>query len=292
MTGTAALLGCVAAAVASLNHESASTAVVALVSSATPTPSRSAETQEATAPAVDLDDLLASEFAHLSPTGDARVSVAVMDVESGERGVIGRGHYDTASIVKVDILATLLLQARDEGRELTSLERTQAANMIQNSDNVATDGLWDAIGGASGLDAANERFGLTATSAGQDGYWGLTQTTPEDQLVLLDAVFGTDSILSQADGDYIEDLMEHVAAGQDWGVSVADASAALKNGWLPRTATGLWDINSIGRVKVGGRDCLIAVLSDGNLTQADGIELVESAAQAAASVIHSATSTP
>ncbi|MEV6957410.1 serine hydrolase [Streptomyces sp. NPDC051183] len=237
-----------------------------------------------------MDDLLAAELSRSAPTRDLRISVAVMDLESGERGVFGRGKYDTASIVKVDILATLLLQARDGGRTLTSRERTRAANMIQNSDNAATDVLWDAIGGAAGLDAANERIGLTATSAGQDGRWGLTQTTAEDQLVLLDAIFGTESVLLPADREFIESLMERVAVGQDWGVSVADSSAALKNGWLPRTATGLWDINSIGRAQVDGRDCVIAVLSDGSRTQADGIALVETAARAAAAAIGSTAS--
>ncbi|WP_328885428.1 hypothetical protein [Streptomyces sp. NBC_00316] len=56
---------------------------------------------------------------------------------------------------------------------------------------------------------------------------------------------------------------------------------ALKNGWLPRTATGLWDINSIGRVSSGGRTYYVAVLSDGNRTRAAGIETVEDAARAA-----------
>ncbi|MGP3685773.1 serine hydrolase [Streptomyces sp. IBSNAI002] len=288
MTGTAALLGCVVAGAASLRHESLGTAAVAALSSPAPTPGRSAEAEAAAAPqaeVVDLDDLLAAELAHVALTGDARISVAVLDVESGDSAVFDGGHYDTASIVKVDILATLLLQARDAGRALTSRERTQATNMIVNSDNTATNALWDTIGGAPGLDAANERLGLTATSAGQNGNWGLTQTTAEDQLTLLNAILGQESLLAKADRDFIEELMENVAAGQDWGVSAVDSSAALKNGWLPRTATGLWDINSIGRVQVDGRDCVIAVLSDGNLTQADGIALVEAATQAAASVI-------
>jgi hypothetical protein len=55
------------------------------------------------------------------------------------------------------------------------------------------------------------------------------------------------------------------------GVSAAGTQAALKNGWLPRTATGLWDINSIGRVRIEDRDCLIVVLSDGNRSQAERI---------------------
>ncbi|MCP3758918.1 serine hydrolase [Streptomyces sp. TBY4] len=286
VTGTAALLGCIVAGAANLRHGSVGTAAVAAVSSSEP--GLSPETEAAASPEADLDALLAGELARVAPDGDVQLSVAVMDLESGDRAVFESGRYDTASIVKVDILAALLLQAQDAGRALTSRERTQATSMIRSSDNTATNALWDTIGGAPGLDSANERLGLTATSAGHNGNWGLTQTTAEDQLILLDSIFGLESPLSQADRDFIEDLMESVAPDQDWGVSVADSSAALKNGWLPRTATGLWDINSIGRVDIEGRDCLIAVLSDGNLTQADGIALVEDATQAAVSVISTA----
>jgi hypothetical protein len=67
-------------------------------------------------------------------------------------------------------------------------------------------------------------------------------------------------------------------------VSAAGSSFALKNGWLPRSATGLWVINSIGRVTSGGHSYLVAALSQGNTTQAAGISLVEAVAKAAVSV--------
>lgn len=68
--------------------------------------------------------------------------------------------------------------------------------------------------------------------------------------------------------------------------AAADGSSwALKNGWLPRSATGLWDINSIGRVTASdGDEYLVVVLSNGNATKEKGISLVESAAEAAVSV--------
>ncbi|MFC5852414.1 hypothetical protein ACFPZI_11450 [Streptomyces chlorus] len=58
---------------------------------------------------------------------------------------------------------------------------------------------------------------------------------------------------------------------------------AVKNGWVPRDATGLWVVNSIGRVTLGGRDLLVAALSDGNPTMARGVALVETAARAVVS---------
>lgn len=69
------------------------------------------------------------------------------------------------------------------------------------------------------------------------------------------------------------------------GVSAAGGGWALKNGWMPRTTTGLWDINSIGRVRTGGRTCLVAVLSAGHPTKESGIALVEAVARAAVGVV-------
>ncbi|WP_431960493.1 hypothetical protein [Actinacidiphila sp. bgisy160] len=48
-----------------------------------------------------------------------------------------------------------------------------------------------------------------------------------------------------------------------------------------RSTTGLWDINSVGRVRAGGRTYPVAVVSRGSTTQAAGITLVERAGRAA-----------
>jgi len=237
-------------------------------------------------PAVDHDALLAKALKSVAVAGKAKVSVAVLDLDSGDSATYGSGAFDTASIVKVDILATLLLQAQDAGRHLTATEKSYATTMIENSDNTAASALWDTIGEADGLDAANKRLGLTGTEGGDGALWGLTQTTAADQLTLLQQVFGDDSKLSKASRAYIQELMGQIEADQHWGVSAAgDGSKwALKNGWLARSATGLWDINSIGRVTVDGHTYLVAALSKGNSTQAKGISLVEAAAKAAVSV--------
>ncbi|GAA3781477.1 serine hydrolase [Streptomyces phyllanthi] len=269
------------------------TAVSSSASSSSLSASASASAEEAVeeaslepvaAPEADYDALLSAALEDLAVEDGADVSVAVMDVESGESAVYGKARFDTASIVKVDILAALLLQAQDADRRLTAQERSYATAMIENSDNASATTLWKAIGGAAGLDAANERFGLTDTEGGDGLLWGLTQTTAADQLTLLRQVFGDDSELSGASRTYVRELMGRIAVGQDWGVSAAGSESALKNGWLPRSTTGLWDINSIGRVTVDGHDYLVAALSNGNTTKAKGVSLVEAAARAAVSV--------
>nr|WP_070021982.1 serine hydrolase [Streptomyces sp. F-1] len=213
--------------------------------------------------------------------GDNEMSVAVQDTASGKWAAFGDDSFDTASIVKVDILATLLLQAQDAGRTLTAQERVYAAKMIENSDNDSTSALWTEIGSAEGLDAANRRLGLTETQGGDGTVWGVTQTTAQDQVRLLQNVFGDTSPLSSASRAYIRDLMSHVAVDQAWGVSAAadgDSPTALKNGWLQRSQTHTWDVNSIGRIEKDGRVYLLAVLLNGCSTEEVGIRLVEQAA--------------
>ncbi|MEU9478450.1 serine hydrolase [Streptomyces sp. NPDC048191] len=243
------------------------------------------EETSVTEPAVDRDALLGEAMRAVNVPSGARVSAAVLAVDSGVSAAHGDAAFDTASIVKVDILATLLLQAQDAGRQLTAAEKAYATKMIENSDNTSATELWHTIGRADGLDAANRRFGLTSTSGGDGELWGLTQTTAADQLALLRQVFGQESKLSATSRTYVQGLMTSVEADQRWGVSAAAEgdSSALKNGWLARSTTGLWDVNSIGRVTVHGTDYLVAVLSKGTRTRAEGIALVEAAAKAAVS---------
>ncbi|MEY9989136.1 beta-lactamase class A [Streptomyces sp. V4I8] len=230
------------------------------------------------------------------PGGDTRLAVAVLDLDSADQEIASYGRpdatFETASIIKVGILATLLLQAQDEGRELTDAERRYADEMIRTSDNEATDVLWRAIGRAEGLAAANERLGLSSTQGGPGIRWGLTRTTATDQVKLLRAVFARGPVasahspegLNQESRAYIQDLMGSIAEGQDWGVSAAGSPGsrwALKNGWLQRSTTDLWIINSVGHVTVHGRGYLVSVLSGGNASMEGGISLVERAARAA-----------
>ncbi|MDN3288364.1 serine hydrolase [Streptomyces thermocarboxydus] len=206
-------------------------------------------------------------------TDGPRVSAAALDLASGETYVSGEGVFVTASVVKVDILAALLLTARDADRALTASERAHAEAMIVRSDNDAATALWQVVGRAAGLDAANARLGLGHTAA--DARWGLTRTTAADRVRLLRRMVTPDGMA------YARELMERVVPEQAWGVpALADPGTrwAVKNGWLPRDATGLWVVNSTGCVTVGGRVYAVAVLSDGHASMTEGVARVERAA--------------
>lgn len=215
-------------------------------------------------------------------------SVAVEDLTTGAYASYGGATtYDTASIVKVDILATLLYQAQggDDG-SLGDEDRELATAMITESDNDAASALFDEIGGAAGLDTANHVFGLRDTTADADDRWGLTRTSAADQVRLLRQVFTSSSVLTARSRDYIQDLMRRVDQAQRWGVPAAGdpgTTSGVKNGWLPNP--GLWVINSIGQVTRDGHILLIAVLSDDNATESGGISLVENLARKSAAAV-------
>ena len=215
-----------------------------------------------------------------------RMSVAVTDLGTGVTAAYGspEDSYVTASIVKVDILATLLLQR--EG-QLTKSQRVAAQRMIQASDNGAATTLWRQIGKAEGLREANLRFGLTSTVGGKGGRWGTTTTTAADQLQLLRTVFAEDSPLNASSRAYLQSLMGSVVPDQDWGVSAADTRPGedfyVKNGWLPRSKG--WVVNSIGSVEYQGHTLLMVSLSDGRPARDIGVTVSEGAALDAAGAV-------
>lgn len=231
---------------------------------------------------------LAGAVSGLVSADDGHVSVAVEDLGSGTTaGYNVSDDYVTASIVKLDILETLLYDDQQKGTSPTSSQRSLITSMIEQSDNDAALDLYDEEGRSPAVTAANKVFGLTDTTVDADAF-GDTTTTVNDQLVLLRQAFTGDSSLTSANRDYIQDLMSKVESDQRWGVSAAaddSGSSAtdymLKNGWLPRSATDLWEINSIGEVEHDGHEYLVAVLSADNETMDDGVDTVEKVAKAA-----------
>lgn len=235
-----------------------------------------------------LDADLAAAVGGLAPDG-AGVSVAVLDTATGEGGSYGgESDYDTASVVRVDILAALLLRAQDARRGLTAQESGYATAMVARDDGGATTALWHGIGGAAGLDAANARFGLTATRSAAGGLWQLTRTTAADQLALLRVVFGENSVLTAGSQRCARGLLARRNADERWGVpAAADSPSAstADSGRLQRPSTRRWDVDSIGEVRSAGHNLLIAVLSSGNASAQAGVTLVENAAREAAQTV-------
>lgn len=229
---------------------------------------------------------LASALRPVVARDQGHIAVGVIDASNGAEALYNSGRpFHTASIVKADILAALLLRAQQAGTNLTDQQAELAVPMIEDSDDEAASDLWQMVGSPE-IASANARLGLSHTVAGPAGYWGLTSTTVADQLRLLTDLTSATSPLTAASRDYELGLMEDVTPSQQWGVSAAASPGttfAIKDGWLPDP--GLWVINSIGIVTHDGHRLLIAILSNDQPSEASGIAAESAAAVAAARVM-------
>ncbi len=212
--------------------------------------------------------------------GTVAVAVENLSVRRGageyqEWTVHGGDRFQTASIVKADILETLL---HHYGGPLTGSTAETASGMIEDSDNDDATDLWDLAGGASGIAAYNEVAGLRHTSLNAAGYWGETLTTAPDQVRLLARLALPSDVLTPAARRYQLGLMGDIDPGQDWGVTggVPDrVTVALKNGWVPLASYTDWEVNSIGWVHGEGRDYLIAVLTANDPSEQYGVNTID-----------------
>jgi hypothetical protein len=181
--------------------------------------------------------------------------------------------------VKAIILAALLRWHQETGTPLSAWERDEATLMITQSDDTAATALWDEVG-RTRLQQLLTLANMNETELGPGGYWGLTQATAHDEMLLLQLLTRPNSVLSGASRSYELGLMAQVTAWQRWGTTAgapAGVTVHVKNGWLPDD-TG-WHVNSIGAFTGRGEDYLIAVLTDDNPSEQYGIDTIEDVAR-------------
>ena len=218
------------------------------------------------------------------------VAVAVDDPGLGLECWVNRfSAFDSASVIKVTILAALLRKAEDQHRPLTATEAALARLMITRSDNDAASDLWAELG-RSYLQHFLDVAGMRHTWLGPGGYWGLTQITANDQVVLLRLLLHANAVLDPASRSYALKLMAEVIPAQRWGVPAGappSLTVHVKNGWLPLATHG-WRIHSIGCFTGRGGNYSIVVLTQDNPTMAYGIATIEKIAQAINHDLHAA----
>lgn len=227
-----------------------------------------------------------SEIGSIVRARQGNVTVAVLNINDGQRWALAAGEREaTASIVKVDILATLLSEVRPRGTLPAASVQATAAEMIEESDNAAATELWDAVGGPAAIKAFDENLGMGDTSPSTclecPGFawpgWGLTMTSAADQVMLVRDLVLPNKWLSREQRAWALEMMENVVPYERWGISngvPGTVRVALKNGWVP-LPSGLWQIDSIGWVDGSGRNYIAAVLAAGNPTEEYGIETVD-----------------
>jgi beta-lactamase class A len=207
-------------------------------------------------------------------------AVTVYDTATGVSCHTNSGqHFASASIVKAIILAALLRWHQETGTPLSSWERAEATLMITESDNDAATALWNEVG-MSRLQHFLDLAKMDQTRLGQDGYWGLTQVTAHDEMLLLELLTQPNPVLTASSRAYQLGLMARVIPSQRWGTPAGapgDVTVHVKNGWLPE-ASG-WHINSIGAFTAKQRSYLIAALTDDNQSEQYGIDTIEAVAR-------------
>ncbi|MEV0179474.1 serine hydrolase [Streptomyces sp. NPDC050625] len=189
--------------------------------------------------------------------------------------------YDSASTVKVTVLATLLWDAKKHNRYLTSTEQSLATAMITKSDNTATSKLWKQLG-LTKIKGFLAAAGMTNTTPGANGYWGLTRENVTDEQKLLKLITAKNTVLSDNSRAYILKLMGQVISSQRWGTPAGAPSSVavhVKNGWLQRSTHG-WRVHSLGTFNGAGHDYMITVLTQDNSTMSYGVTTIQNVAKA------------
>jgi hypothetical protein len=225
---------------------------------------------------------LSSDIGRAVGSRHGAVSVAFVDLDSGVAcGLRSRDRFDSASVIKATILATLLFQAKARHQWPNSHQRALATSMITRSDNGAASALWSRVGGAAGVQRFLHAAGMADTVPGRGGRWGLSRITAADQVKLLTLLVRDNGVLDRRSRAFELGLMSHVVAGQRWGAPTGAArgeSVAVKNGWLPRSFLG-WRINTLGAA-TGRHTYVLAILSDGNPSMGYGVTTVSRIAAA------------
>jgi len=213
------------------------------------------------------------------------LTAAVFDDRSGCWYQFRPGQrVSTASVVKIEIMAGVLLRAQQQQRDLSPIERQRVAVMIRNSDDRAASALWSGLGGGPAMTRIGSAFGLEATDE-VSPIWGLSTTTALDQAQFVAELVQGPSPLNALYRDQAWRFLTNISPGQQWGVRAgvpSGWSVGHKNGFAGSKCCG-WRVNSVGYVvdPLGG-GYSIAILSDRWPNLAAGIPMVEAVARVVA----------
>ncbi|MDO4903674.1 MAG: serine hydrolase [Limosilactobacillus sp.] len=230
-----------------------------------------------------LEGRMYHDWKNIIYTSNGNVAVAIYSPKNHKTYYQAKNpnhKFHTASTVKVSILAGLLLKQSDG---LSKHQYSLAEKMIEESDNDSTTELFEDLGEREGLQDTFEKFGMNDSVAKQS--WGLTLTTPRDQIKLLNNIFYSSNVLNSSQRKLIADLMNEVEMDQRWGISAGSGHFALKNGWLNYGKSD-WIVNSIGYITNNdGSTYTIAVYTDKNTSMENGQQTIEQIARIAKSYL-------
>jgi Beta-lactamase enzyme family len=177
--------------------------------------------------------------------------------------------YTAASIVKAMLLVAYLHSLSVAHRPLTPADRALLGSMIRVSDNDAATAVYLRVGDA-GLERLARQARMKAFAV--SGYWGYAQITAADQARLFAGLnrLVPRQFLADARG-----LLSSIVSWQSWGIpEVARPHwrTFFKGGWRASALGQL--VHQVARLERGKLSIAIAVLTDGNPSQAYGRETV------------------
>ena len=211
-----------------------------------------------------------------------RFTAAVHDHRTGCEYHLNPGlEITTASVIKAQVLAGILLAAQDAGRQLSPSEAADVELMMHYSHNrPPTSRLYLQVGSARGMEELDERFGIVGTS--HTAWYGRTLSTAEDRTRLVEQLLIGGGPLVDASVQTAWEWMSGVSAAQSWGVTAGlppGYEAALKNGFYPMSGAG-WRLGTTGAVRdPDGGTYAMTVMTDNNPDETAGIALVEKIAR-------------
>jgi hypothetical protein len=202
------------------------------------------------------------------------VSFAVIDTRGRLHGSSAGRRYVSASVVKSMLLAAELRRLRQASAPMDPATAATLRAMITYSDNAAADTIYSRVG--------DEGLYAIARAAGMEGfdvygYWANAQITAADMARMF---AGLDPLMRGPHREFALGLLGSVIPEQSWGIPAAAGArwaVRFKGGWRSTDLGQL--VHQVAELRDGDRKLAIAVLTDGQPTQAYGIETVRGIAE-------------
>lgn len=193
------------------------------------------------------------------------VGFAVVDEQGRLRGHHAGGRFESASVVKVMLMAAYLRQGSVRHRGLDDSDRSLLAPMIKRSANGPASTIYQRVGAGALYKLAREA-GMKPFST--NPVWGSSRITPSGQAEFL---YEIERFIPERHRDYALRLMANIVPRQRWGIPPAVPqgwSIHFKGGWARESAG--WKINQVALITNGDRRLALAVLTRGNPSQGYG----------------------
>jgi hypothetical protein len=201
-----------------------------------------------------------------------------------DRGLVYAENADeqleTASVIKVVVMACTMHRAEQQGRHVDEWELTMMWPMITYSDNNATDALWYDLGGGPAIASCLEQLEAGGITPYIGDYWGTSTASARGIATLMGRIaFG--AAVNDVHRAVALEMLTSVVADQRWGVPAgADDSGneivGVKDGWYPDDDG--WRVNSVGFISPllsTEEPYAIAVMTNYQSSMEYGIETIE-----------------